>query len=599
MRFRSSASKIFDRKKIAFYLTAAAAIASISLVISTGETIQFYVFSLINGDSTSIYNSAYHQGIIAFPTLRQWLMRCTQWQLLAVASVVVLVSLRETSARAVFIFCLISTWISLLTSDLLSGIINKEISVRYVVENGIADACGALIVATIFLFMTLGANFIYTKLKNGEVIKYITASMTTLFVGLAANIFVYYSIDFLYRPLPVNVDIVTSYPVSGFWGVDSSKEIEGENGKPNQFFPGDLDGDVFHWNSPTDNGLQIEWRSLSNDPVFDLTIVFFADCFDRRINSSKSNTQNNSITLNSIKELKVVLDAGMSEFDTLEAAKMWGRLNTNFGPTLFKLDHDNDAKKVTYTQFVDSNATMKILNGGRELVFFVNAALTATAGKGLIDSNRTLNFEIDGKKYSVRSELVRARSEEEVLKCRTLVSKDVFEGVQKNIAGSARYFGVLFSITKRQSSSGVYGIEDNELTVRGGNGWVTLTRSEDASSGSQAASLDFLSFEGSVVRFDIDGVPVSSQPIDQYHIFGDLTAQLDSPKNMRFVGKAKALWKNGVRLNPTKWEKLSWEPRLFLMSLIVSVLGISRYLATRLKENADIQWLRALQRSTV
>jgi hypothetical protein len=179
------------------------------------------------------------------------------------------------------------------------------------------------------------------------------------------------------------------------------------------------------------------------------------------------------------------------------------------------------------------------------------------------------------------------------------VSKDVFEGVQKNIAGSARYFGALFSITKRQSSSGVYGIEDNELTVRGGNGWVTLTRSEDASSGSQAASLDFLSFEGSVVRFDIDGVPVSSQPIDQYHIFGDLTAQLDSPKNMRFVGKAKALWKNGVRLNPTKWEKLSWEPRLFLMSLIVSVLGISRYLATRLKENADIQWLRALQRSTV
>lgn len=214
MRF-SSASTTLNRKKMAFYLTAAAAIASISLVISTGETIQFYVFSLINGDSTSIYNSAYHQGIIAFPTLRQWLMRCTQWQPLAVASVVVLVSLRETSARRVFIFCLISTWISLLTSDLLSGIINNEISVPYGVENGIADACGALIVASIFLSMILGTSFIYTNIKNSEVCKCITASIAILVVGLAVNILVYYSIDLLYRPLPVNVDIVTSYPVSG------------------------------------------------------------------------------------------------------------------------------------------------------------------------------------------------------------------------------------------------------------------------------------------------------------------------------------------------------------------------------------------------
>ncbi len=154
MQFRPKFYKHIDCRTVAFCLTAAAMIVSISLIVSMGETIQLYIFSMINGDSASIYNSAYQQGIIYFPTLKQWFMRCANWQFLVVSSAIVLVSFREVSARKLFSSCLFTSLIALIANDLFSAIVNQELSLRYLAENAIADLVGAPIIGFIFLIST-------------------------------------------------------------------------------------------------------------------------------------------------------------------------------------------------------------------------------------------------------------------------------------------------------------------------------------------------------------------------------------------------------------------------------------------------------------
>ena len=85
------------------------------------------------------------------------------------------------------------------------------------------------------------------------------------------------------------------------------------------------------------------------------------------------------------------------------------------------------------------------------------------------------------------------------------------------------------------------------------------------------------------------------RPIDGYNAFGEFTGSFESSTKLRFSGRAKALWKNAARVNPTKWERLSWEQRLAIVTAIFSILGsIAGYIVIQIRNDADIDWRPSL-----
>ena len=54
---------------------------------------------------------------------------------------------------------------------------------------------------------------------------------------------------------------------------------------------------------------------------------------------------------------------------------------------------------------------------------------------------------------------------------------------------------------------------------------------------------------------------------------GSFTANYNSSRQLTVAGKASAVWKNGRRLNPTRWEAIGASDRTALLALIGPVFA--------------------------
>ena len=553
---------------VGWILSTAAVIVSMSLVISTGPSIQNFAFSLIRSDASSIYGSAYQDSLVKFPELRHWLAMGIQWPFLLTATAVVCFSLRRPGARQVFVSSILASSLALAAYDLLIGIFGHTLSDSYLLENVIADAVGGVLLAFIFTAVLIAANLCVVHLRGPNVWRRLIATVVTIIVGVCLSSAAFYAAEFFYRPVPVKLDVVLDPPVSGaiIFDPDAAKYKKDsqtgpdESPLPFQLFPANIEDAAIQWNSPADeNKFSIEWSSLSKSTVFEATIEFYADCFNDKIDTATP-IQDHQVRIENVSSLNVSLDGGASEFRTFNRSRMSGSLVTDFGMSvLYSLDLEPGSKKIKTTQFVDKNATLTVRNIGRELGFYINAPLmTSTAQQGIIPSGRTLAININSKSYFIETEKPRIAKEINELACKSLEPGGAVKNDRAAISGADSYSGVLIRISRRPAPASAYGIEDNVLKVLGGNGWVSLTRPTEKVIGRDGSgSLHLIAFKGNITNLDIDNQSIAGRPIDEYNAFGEFTGSFESPAKVRFSGQAKALWKNAARVNPTRWERLS------------------------------------------
>src|SRR5690606_29594262 len=127
-------------------------------------------------------------------------------------------------------------------------------------------------------------------------------------------------------------------------------------------------------------------------------------------------------------------------------------------------------------QFVDDKANITFWNTSSVLGFFVNAPMVRPLKKGMTASDRTLSFSVNEDIYTIVGKTPDARDPDAILKCASISSVGAAEKPQVEIKGAIGYIGILVRILRKESASSVFGIDDNELKIVGGNGWVKLTR---------------------------------------------------------------------------------------------------------------------------
>ena len=568
----------------------------LSPVVSTGSSVQNYLLSLIYSDAPSIYGSAYQDGLVRFPEYRQWLAVGFSWPYPLIAAAIVLFSSFRSTVRDVFVSATIVSFLALTVTDVLYGYFSKTLSAGYVFENTIVNAIGGVGLGFVLVAMTIATNLIILNVFGPKMWRQVVAGIAVVLIGTCLNALVFYTAEFFYRPVPVKLDIVVGYPASGAIATraHADKSDASKNGKdtarPFQLMPNSIDNSVIRWIGRGEkNNFNAQWFSKSQSAVFDAKIEFFADCFNEKINLNKSNPAN-AVHIKDVHSIELAL-SGWATFSTIDVGMVTGHLTTDFGPlSLFGLDQDADSKKITFTQFVQENASITILNSSPDLTFFVNAPMIVDTKKGITGSNRTLNFAVDGKSYSITADKPRIDAKVDTLTCASVEPKRALQDERTTIAGTYTYFGAVVTITKRTSSNSVYGTDDSRLKVSGGNGWATLTRSSENPASEQGA-LEFLAFKGNISTIDVDARPVPSRAIDEYNAFGDISGRLESDSKVRFSGTAKAFWKNGARVNPTKWERLDWNERLFIFAILVGIAGpVTGYIFVQIQKNSRLDW---------
>ena len=574
--------------------------ASLSLLVSTGPNIQHYLLSLIYSDAPSIYGSAYQDSLNRFPHLSDWLRASLYWPFILMSAIIAATAIFFPTARKLFLFSSLVSFFTLTTNDLLVAVITDRFSTGYVFENIIANAAGGILIGFTIIVIVSLANLCFVHASGPIIWRHLIAALTAILVGISLNTVVYYIADFFYRPLSVKLDVVFDHPFYGHVGpaptdtdTKASKiETRGGSKTPFTLFPSEINDATIHWTGRTyEEGELVGWTSTSKD-TFDISVEFFADCAPNSPDLSKSIKENEKKFTN-IRTFGISLDVGLNRISTLGLPAISGRLATHFDtPLMFWLDRDENNKNLKTTQFVGKDAKLSIWNHTNDLAIFVSAPLATASKDGVIGTARTLTLSIDNTNYSTRS-TPSAGARSSALNCRSLPLKGWPAKQGTAVPEKISQLSTLIRIVRRISPESIYGADDNELTVAGGNGWVAVTQPvEQMSESHTRGAADFLSFRGSVASLDVDDKSIAPRSIDHYIAFGEFIGQFERSGQLRFSGVAKALWKEQARINPTKWERLSWEQRIYILGIAVSILGaIASLFLTQIKNDTTFQWL--------
>ena len=120
---------------------------------------------------------------------------------------------------------------------------------------------------------------------------------------------------------------------------------------------------------------------------------------------------------------------------------------------------------------------------------------------------------------------------------------------------------------------------------------VTLSEADEKLlAENRGGKLSLLNFIGHTSYLNIDGQLVTMQPFETFSAIGDLSGNFLEDGKLRFSGIARAVWKEGIRFNLTRWEKWEWTERSLLLMFFGSILAmIFRIIASRLKNDNPIE----------
>jgi hypothetical protein len=576
--------------RVWFVITASFALG-LSFVLSTGPQLQTYVLALINSDKASIYGSAYQTSLFRFPTLSEWLLQAFDWRMPLMAAVITVFSLRHLIPRKIAASAFASSFIVLTFNDLITAYAYNHMSVEYALKNIVANTFGGIIVGGLSIAIIGGCDFCFDYASGTSMIRRISGALFAVVAGTLISACMFYAAGLFYKPGPVQLDVLVGSPVQGYVapGEQGSRPpASPDRNTPFHLIPGEIEGGEADWLSPGGQ-LQAQWSSSSSEVPFTASIRLFDGCFEIK-DYLHIGDPTPAFTISDIKDLKVWFDQGMSDLHVFnEGSTGRFRLATN-SVLPYWMDKGEGNDTIKLTEFVDERGHLDFLQPPSATEFFLYAFGIKTAGNKATLQNRTLHIRSGEQEESVDFEGPTEMSSNEI-KCKELPAHEPFEAGKAVIRDSSGVVGVLVRIDRGPTS--YYSREDSELRAANGSGWITISglRAEDLPR-AKPGRASFVQFTGNVIDLEVDDARVTPNSAAKYTTFGDFEGSYQRGGKLRFLGTAMALFKDGNRMNPTKWETLSWDRCAFLLTVIGSLLAaLARFIISGLKKNSSSSWL--------
>jgi hypothetical protein len=570
----------------------------LAFVLSAGPQIQASLFSLVNSDMPSIYGSAYQESLIKFPSLLSWLKAGFEWQFLMMSLLISIVALLRSEPRRMAWRAVFASFIVLCIFDIGFGLIYGQVTARWIGENVIANLIGGILIAAVLLVILYVADFLYLHVPAGNFGRMAVAAGSSALVGLSFSCFFYYISDVFYNPLPVKFDAYFSAPVGGALAPGSDLRTSSLTGKTDvrsfSFVPEEpIKGDAT-WTSG-EGALGVKMVDGGNGRKYKISVAFLSGCSTKE-EVKKLGEITPSLVIGDSSAFEASFDSGLTNFFTIVPEEKATKIKLDVGVvSMFSLDQDSQTKRLKVTQFVGHDASLE-LHASNEQSFVLTAPLMNSAGQGKLSiSPRVISIKIEKQTFSFAFGPPRKVSRSDKIVCsifKDVQRQSMSESTIVSVDESTLIPGVLVKISKDDAA--LVDVEDMKLRVSGGNGWITLVdlQSEQLANHS-AGELRMLQVRGNVTDLILDGTPATARPLDSYTAMGELRATYGSEGNLRVSGRAKSLWKDQARMNPTKWEKLDWEVKAFLLGLFSGGTAfLWRLLAQCLRGNKRFSWIR-------
>jgi hypothetical protein len=546
------------------------------------------LFNLLNNDGASIYETAYGDDInIYFPELWDWLIQAFYWPYLVISVLVLVYSLRKKYFRNVVISLCVMTVVLLTINDVIILFFASEFKLSNLFQNFLANLIGGTAAGIVFSVILLCHKFL---LENDitKTLKFgLLASSFALIAGLLCSTIIFYISESLYRPVPVKFDATFSLPVSGYIAVEL-EEYKDDKQQPFRMVPNTFLNSKIDFISPRGE-LNLDFKSLIEHSKFDIKMTFFNGCY-RYENLTKITDLPIHQEIRGVKDFKIRFDEGHTIFSSKKTTIM-PKIKFKQSLRSFELENKNPkTSNLKIQQFLQTKDSIKVKDFS-EITLFLSAILIQIDQEKQYPKSAERKLMINHSKNQLGREIRFKPSEninkDENLDCKALHDLNFEADSEVEYLIDQPLAGILIRVKPSDIISTDYS-RDLEFTINGGNGWLSFSEiAKEEIESAPSGYVNFISLSGTSQELQLDGKEIAIKDKNNIAIKGDITATYLDKDTLRLNGSADFIWKDSDRMNPTKWERMSWEYRTIFIGLLMSALGFLVNLVwKRMLENA-------------
>lgn len=590
-----------DVSRRSWLWTVVPAVFCLSFILSIGPTLQYALTGLLSSDSPSIYGTAFDEGLVAWPSISDWLKYGLDPLFLAISATAFFASCYARRFSEMLVILVIAIFMCLTANDILISLFSNREDAPNLAASIVSNFFGSLSIAVLMaIFLVLYEKIAKISYAFSETFIKICASFFLILFGILTSCAFYYISYYFYQPLSADVLVTLKAPGAGSYLPSDERSLRSEHSEVRSFspLPEKVAGGGATLTSP-ERSIPIAWKKLHSYPTYDATIQVYAGCGPQP-NVADLPENGPKLHFKDVHVISAAFDSSGSSHLVIPKTKDNRFTFKDNQPNFFWIRRDKD--QLSIQLFSAGNGVLR--NSLSEAsTFYLDAMLLGRVGDATHFRPRTFAFLSDGKPYIVSFGASKKLSASSRESCRSVSFSASPLDAPKNPKQINLYpetvdIGVLVRIVPRiQEPVDVLFPSYAETLVKGVDGWLEIEGLPiDQFNESALGVASMLQLTGGVETFTVDGKVFDAGPSCDIQAFGKFYGMYRADATLRFRGSAKAIWKDGKRLNSTKWERLTTEAQLAILGAIITFcLGFARIWRAIVSRLADQSKLAGLQ----
>lgn len=571
----------------------------LSFILATGPEVQRHLISIINSDAPSIYSSAYKDQLTKFGSLSTWLSLGLHW-------IFLLMSLVSTSAviwigrpRKLAWYAIASLFTTFTLFDIAYGLIYNSISVKILSENLFSNFIGSVFVAILMIGIFSIADFVYKHVPVANHLKSIAAGCTIIGLGALFSSTAYYITLIFYNPIPAKIETYLSAPLQGSFAIAASKKNESnDNNDDSSFSLLPVDKPIaasISWTTMELKSLALQKSKLGERYNVSINLLSGHCTLDDFKNKK---TVQNELYFSGVRDFTANFDPGLVYLSTNSDEAHSAKHEIIPGEqAFFWLDQNEKDKTLKFTQFVGDNATLNISSTADERIVLLTAPVMHVNSGRTKRIPRIFTFKSGDKNFTMQFNPLpilddRKKGNCVALDASTIINQRNSARITSSVSKAALFAGVLIRINKNGDWFDTTA-DEISLRAKGSKGWIAADElAIEKMPEYTIGRLSMVQFRGNIADLISDNASITPRALSTYTAVGSLQAEFGNQGRIKISGLANSFWKDKERLNQTKWEKLDWEPKLFVFSTFAAFISLLWPLVfKRLTTDKEFDWM--------
>ncbi len=548
--------------------------ASLSFIVLIGPELQNAVVGVARSSRPNIYDAVYKNGIAHVPTLANWLGQAVSPIPLFVAFATSYAAIRQKELRYALINAAISNAIAFTIVDTIT-ISLRGWSFAGWMTNLVANIFGGFLVAAVVAILfsaarqTAKALSPQSRMAKGAVFTVVTT------IGIILSCAGWYATRTMFSPLPVRMQYVAEFPVSGFYFpvIDTSNSEDamdygerGERERPFRLIPrDDISGEFA--SVTIDDDVRMRWKRLDLAPPYNLEVRAFASCLGRRVEPAIDSQPSSVFSGVGRVHFRTFGDITYARMSKLESSDF-----TISAPMAFFWIETEGKGKVKVDAFAKESPLLTARTSKTFSMSFDMPLLDLAAGGSaeMKAVEKKSSIIVDGRPHIstfVGSTTKKSRA------CLPLVSWKLDRRSRQPFVVPGESVRIVLTFVPKPSAKAVYVKPTAQMKMKGtGSASVSQIPVQELAEKRLGVASGF-SVSARQATLIADGVPVDVAGAS-VQATGWLSGSFPSESRLRLAGRVDSLWVDAARINKTGWEVIGVEWKILLLTALFGLVAL-------------------------